>query len=442
MSGRNFFQDQFSSRSSPLDAVKLWFRLETDAGETEPRSYGDNVRYLLSAAGGAEPRFANWLCIGLHQFQEEAIAEPNDRCNIVEDIFRSSVNKSFGRGVEIWEIVRNTVYNIQIFNEYLNFAYMNNRNNWNITAELPEFPCGAAMRRTVSCWTDDSLWALVGLEKPTTYIALIENIFALARKTGLVDDSFQVDPLDVSGVFAPCLWVQGTRLANSEPWIDIPVDWMHIFDTNLQELSYRSEDRREARRVRRQNREDRRRRRRIDQNSESELPTNEIELVDNDVYMPPLPAQGPLLSETYHEFFDQACAATENPIKLAQMKKIIISAYSVFDFSLEEMSAIYSGSKEIICGWLKEKQVAYTLDCSNPSEVFSLENMESVPLLFVYKHKTSNGTIQCFDIAHLHHYVSTETRNPFNREKFSLEDLQKIRSHYDFIYQIMRVNLS
>ena len=166
------------------------------------------------------------------------------------------------------------------------------------------------------------------------------------------------------------------------------------------------------------------------------FPENQIELVDYSDYTPVF-QRGVENIELYSMFFDKACEASSN--KLDALKRVVSSYASVMSLIIPtELSETRNG----ICQWLKEEQQSMSRVCTNAIEPFTQLDVKDIPLLFLWRHKTPSGHIQCYDLLSLRDYLQTNDTNPFTREIFRQDEIKKINDQYTFVIALMRTVLT
>ena len=167
----------------------------------------------------------------------------------------------------------------------------------------------------------------------------------------------------------------------------------------------------------------------------NDLP-NEIQLVDYSDYTPPV-QRGASNMELYNTFFERACVAT--PDQLNALRRIVASFGAAMTLRVpQEILETRDG----ICQWLKEEQESTTQECTNTIEPFTQADVSEIPLLFLWKHRTSSNHVQCYDLLYLRDHIQISRTNPLTREPLNDQEINRINAQYAFITGLMQVVLS
>lgn len=170
-----------------------------------------------------------------------------------------------------------------------------------------------------------------------------------------------------------------------------------------------------------------------DEYDNEEETMRDIELVDYSVYTAPV-QRGVTSIELYETFFEQACSASS--AQLQALRRIVSSYASAMSLSVTD--SILS-TQDGICKWLQEEQRLRTRECVNQTEPFTQANVSDIPLLFLWKHRTKDDYVQCYDLLSLRDYVKANPVNPLTRDRFEADEITKIDNQYQLVTGLMQV---
>lgn len=160
---------------------------------------------------------------------------------------------------------------------------------------------------------------------------------------------------------------------------------------------------------------------------------DDIELVDYDLYTAPV-QRGVSSITLYESFFEQACSAPSD--RLQALRRIVSSYANAMSLSIP---SYILETKDGICQWLHEEQLSRTRECVNQIEPFTQENVSEIPLLFLWKHRTRDKHVQCYDLLSLRDYIMSNPTNPLTRDMFEADEIEKIDHQFQFVIALMRV---